>query len=174
MDNNAKLKLIINYLDKSSEINLDNNDYLDVSTAYTHLNNFRTKPGVWAWNEDNKTKTIYNTATTTKLAPLKRDEELENVAKIRAKELVKLFDHYRPNGKLCFTAYPDDFMTMGENIAYGQEEIKTVTEAWIEEYEDYDGQGHRRNMLDPSFTHVGIAGYNYNGCIYWVQCFGGK
>ena len=26
MDNNAKLKLIINYLDKSSEINLDNND----------------------------------------------------------------------------------------------------------------------------------------------------
>ena len=29
MDNNAKLKLIINYLDKSSEINLDNNDSFD-------------------------------------------------------------------------------------------------------------------------------------------------
>jgi hypothetical protein len=38
--------------------------------------------------------------------------------------------------------------------------------------EDYNGQGHRRNMLDKGFTAVGIAHFKYKGWDYWVQEFG--
>ena len=47
-----------------------------------------------------------------------------------------------------------------------------ITELWMETDCDFDGQGHRRNMLKSSFTHVGIAGYKKNGTTYWVQAFG--
>lgn len=61
---------------------------------------------------------------------------------------------------------------MGENIAYGYPNAETVTEAWKETDEDYDGQGHRQNMLRPTFKQVGIAGYMYRGRIYWTQALG--
>ncbi|MBR2674078.1 MAG: Ig-like domain-containing protein [Mogibacterium sp.] len=146
--------------------------FIDVSDAYKYLNDFRTKEGVWQWNEKNKSKTFFNTAGTTKLEPLKRDAALEKTAEIRAKEIVKLFDHTRPNGDDCFGAYPEDLTAMGENIAAGFNSARDVTDAWIEENEKYEGQGHRRNMLSKDFTLVGIAGYKHNGVIYWVQCFG--
>ena len=63
-------------------------------------------------------------------------------------------------------------MAMGENIAYGYPSAKAVTEGWKETNENYSGQGHRRNMLNPAFNAVGIAGYVHNGTIYWVQAFG--
>ena len=40
-------------------------------------------------------------------------------------------------------------------------------------YDDYSGQGHRRNMLGTNFNCVGIACYQASdGSCYWVQCFG--
>ena len=84
---------------------------------------------------------------------------LEGTAKIRAKELVSQFSHTRPNGSVCFTAYPQGMMAMGENIAYGFSSAQAVTEAWKETNEKYSGQGHRRNMLSDDFNAVGIAGY---------------
>jgi len=58
--------------------------------------------------------------------------------------------------------------TYGENIAAGQTTPQRVVEAWM------DSPGHRANMLDANFTHLGVAvrlGGAYN--IYWVQFFGG-
>ncbi len=163
------------------EIKSENNDdyltsnggeFIDVNDAYVYMNEFRTQNGVWQWNEDDTTKTYFNTDDANKLQPLARDINLENTAKIRAKEIAESFSHMRPDGTSCFTAFPDGLYAMGENIAYGQINCKDVTEAWKETNDPYDGQGHRRNMLDSSFNCVGIAGYKLNGVIYWVQDFG--
>lgn len=146
--------------------------FVDVSDAYGYLNEFRTGAGAWYWNEDDTTKTFFNTNESNRLEPLIRDGDLEKAAKKRAEEIVSLFSHTRPDGSRCFTIYPDDLRAAGENIAYGQATCFEVTEAWKEDNDPYAGQGHRRNMLSSMFNCVGIAGFKLNGIIYWVQAFG--
>ena len=51
----------------------------------------------------------------------------------------------------------------GENIAYGYTTAASVVSAWI------NSPGHRANILDGRYTHMG-AGYNSTGH-YWVQVF---
>lgn len=140
---------------------------------YKKINKFRTKKKQWQWKKGSKKKQYFNTKKSNKLKKLKRDKALEKTAKKRAKEISKYFDHTRPNGKSCFTAYPKKFKTMGENIACGQETVDQVMEDWAEEDCKYGGQGHRRNMLYKKFKKVGVACYEVNGYKYWVQCFGG-
>ena len=146
--------------------------FIDVTDAYIYLNDFRTQKGVWYWNSDDTTKTVFNTNSGNTLEPLLRSTELEKAAKIRAQEIVKLFEHTRPDGSDCFTVYPDDLWACGENIAYGYTTCKSVTVAWEENNDMYAGQGHRRNMLEPYFNCVGIAAFKINGVTYWVQAFG--
>ena len=164
----------IQSLDDNVELTSDEGEFIDVNDAYVYLNEFRTSDGVWQWNDDDTTKTYFNTNDTNKLQPLARDLDLEETAKIRAKELVESFSHTRPNGTDCFTAFPSDLWALGENIAYGQTSAKAVTVAWEENDDLYSGQGHRRNMLNSDFNCVGIAGYKLNGVIYWVQDFGNR
>jgi uncharacterized protein YkwD len=52
----------------------------------------------------------------------------------------------------------------GENIAQGQPDAESVVEAWM------GSAGHRRNILDCSFTSIGV-GHDDRGD-YWVQVFG--
>ena len=63
--------------------------------------------------------------------------------------------------------------TMGENIAAGQRSPEQVVQGWI------NSPGHRKNLLNPSFTELGVGYYflendtgsvNYN--TYWTQLFG--
>ena len=150
----------------------DEGEYVDASGAYGYLNAFRTEENVWYWNADDSTQSHVNTNDTVWLKPLLRDVELENTAKIRAKEISEYFSHYRPDGSICFKIFPDGLLDYGENIAYGYEDSFAVTEGWKETNESYEGQGHRRSMLQASFNYVGIAGYKVNGVIYWVQNFG--
>ncbi len=49
----------------------------------------------------------------------------------------------------------------GENIAWGQRSVSEVMECWMA------STGHRENILNPDFTHVGLA--YYGG--FWVQQF---
>jgi len=160
-----------------SESDTNNNlaeegEFVNVSDAYTYLNTFRCENGVWQWDEGDVTKTVFNTNSTNQLKPLVRYDALEETAKIRAKEIAQTFSHDRPDGTKCYTAFPSGLYAMGENIAYGQTSTYAVTEAWKETNDPYSGQGHRRNMLDPKFNCIGIAGYKINGIIYWVQDFG--
>ena len=150
----------------------DEGEFIDVNDAYIYLNQFRNEARVWQWNEDNTTKTVFNTDDANQLQPLERNSDLEQTAKIRAKELAQLFSHTRPDGTDCFTAFPDNLLACGENIAMGQTSCYQVTEDWKETNDLYSGQGHRRNMLSSNFNAVGIAGYKLNGVIYWVQDFG--
>ena len=152
----------------------DEGEFIDPSEGYAYLNAFRTETGVWQWNNDDTTKTVFNTNETNQLKPLIIDSALEETAKTRAKEMAIAgeLSHTRPDGSSCWTAFPDGLWAKGENIAAYQTSWKQVTESWKETNDPYSGQGHRRNMLNSNFNSVGIAGYKLNGVIYWAQDFG--
>ena len=133
------------------------------------INAFRTsKTDAWCWDKSDSTK---QPCLTTEL---EYDYELERVAMQRAAEIALSYDHTRPNGKECFTAYPSGYMRKGENIAAGYGSAAEVFDGWKEENESYAGQGHRRNMLSDKFKAVGIGHVVYQGCHYWVQEFGDR
>ena len=134
------------------------------------INEMRTDSfDAWCWNEDNETKTRYDN-----LNELAYDYDLERIATKRAAELALLFDHGRPNGESFFSIYEEEGITYraaGENIAMGYRTAEAVNAAWREDGEPYNGQGHRRNMLNPKFNCVGIGHFYLDGCHYWVEEF---
>lgn len=134
------------------------------------INEMRTDSfDAWCWNEDNETKTRYDN-----LNELAYDYDLERIATKRAAELALLFDHGRPNGENFFSIYEEEGITYraaGENIAMGYRTAEAVNAAWREDGEPYNGQGHRRNMLNPKFNCVGIGHVYLDGCHYWVEEF---
>lgn len=142
-----------------------------VPDAYSELNAFRTMDGVWYWNEDNTTKTVFNTNNSNRLKALERNSALEETAKRRAREISVSASHTRPNGTDALSLFPPGVVTYGENIAGGFDSAQDVTNVWKEESSKYEGQGHRRNMLRPKYDSVGIACYYHNGSYLWVQDF---
>ena len=134
------------------------------------INEMRTDSfDAWCWNADNETKTRYDN-----LNELAYDYDLERIATKRAAELALLFDHGRPNGESFFSIYEEEGITYraaGENIAMGYHTAEAVNAAWREDGEPYNGQGHRRNMLNPKFNCVGIGHVYLDGCHYWVEEF---
>lgn len=91
------------------------------------------------------------------LQPVALLPELVDVCEIRAQELAQSFSHTRPDGNSCFTAVrsADIFYSLcAENIAGGRvDPISTVSQLM-------DSTGHRENILNPRFTHIGM-GYYY-------------
>ncbi|MBR5113002.1 MAG: CAP domain-containing protein [Clostridia bacterium] len=128
------------------------------------INAFRTGSDTWYWNADNKTKKICSG-----LSPLVYDYDLEKAAMQRAAEIIVSFSHERPNGTEFHTAYTGN--VRAENLAAGQTSVLEVMNDWIEADQYYEGQGHRRNLLNSDITAVGIACVEYNGRKYWVQEF---
>ena len=102
------------------------------------------------------------------LSSVKLDENLCKAAQIRAEETKTSFSHTRPSGKTCFSVLSDlgiSYMGAGENIAYGQRSPNEVMTAWM------NSEGHRANILNGSFTKLGVGVYTYSGVIYWAQMF---
>lgn len=57
--------------------------------------------------------------------------------------------------------------TWGENIACGYRTAPSVMQGWI------DSPGHLANILNPAFTHLGVAtSFGKDGNPYWGQVFG--
>ena len=141
----------------------------EARTMLDMVNDFRTGPEAWYWDEDNKTR-----VDCPNLSELTYDYQLEKVAMLRAREVAILFSHTRPDGTSCETALGElgySWKARGENLAGG---FTTAEEAYIglrEDEEDYDGQGHRRNMLYRGFTRIGIGHVIYNGIDFWTQIF---
>lgn len=141
----------------------------DARSMLAGINQFRTGSDAWYWNEDNKTKTVCSD-----LSPLTYDYTLEKIAMLRAREIAISYDHTRPNGFWFSTAYSSSGTTYryaGENIAAGFPSAESVLDGWEEANEKYDGQGHRRNLLNDQCNAVGIAHVRYQGVDFWVQEF---
>lgn len=102
------------------------------------------------------------------LAPLKADTQLSAAAKVRAQEIVSVFDHTRPNGSSCFTVLKEmgiAYRGAGENIAYGQKTPEEVVSAWMK------SEGHRANIMNKQFTTIGIGYHTVGNTAYWAQLF---
>jgi uncharacterized protein YkwD len=60
-----------------------------------------------------------------------------------------------------------NWSTLGENVATGYGNVDDVMAAWMA------SSGHRANILNPSFVHVGLAeSFSSGGVPYWTQDFG--
>ncbi|MBO4387375.1 MAG: hypothetical protein J5817_10245 [Treponema sp.] len=126
----------------------------EVTNCFNAINTFRTS-NTWYWNENNTSQ-----VPVTGRSAFVLNQDLCQVAEIRAKELLKRFSHTRPNGKGCFTAFQDAGVSLsakGECIAAGYSTGVSVKEGWQEENKNYAGQGHRRILLASNATKVGIA-----------------
>ena len=132
----------------------------EARTILNMINEARTNSEyAWYWNMDDTTKTYC-----TDLKELKYDYDLERVAMKRAAEIALSYDHERPMGKCDIYRQENiSYQYAGENIAAGQTTASQVNDAWREDNELYDGQGHRRNMLSSKFNCVGIGHVYYNG-----------
>ena len=122
------------------------------------VNDLRTGSNAWYWNATNSEK-----ISVPGLGELTYDYALEQVAMRRAAELAIQYSHTRPNGMDPFSLYYQGVGSYGENIAYGQNSVEQIFTAWEEADADYNGQGHRRNMLNSNFNAIGIACFYYGG-----------
>ncbi len=95
-------------------------------------------------------------------------EDVQGCADLRAQEIIRLFEHTRPNGSECFTVLDEagiSYRGAGENIAYGHRSAEEVMTGWI------DSPGHKENILRPEFTGIAVGHTEHNGVHYWVQLF---
>ena len=99
------------------------------------------------------------------------DWELSRVARIKSQDMAtkNYFSHQSPTYGSPFDMmkhFGIHYTSAGENIASGQKTPEQVMESWM------NSQGHRENIMNPTFTHIGV-GY-YRGGNYgtmWTQQF---
>jgi uncharacterized YkwD family protein len=101
-----------------------------------------------------------------KLKPLASDASLSAMALVKAKDMYNngYFNHTSPTYGSPFNMmklYGIKYNYAGENIAKGQRTPQEVMTAWM------NSPGHKKNILSPNFTKIGIAYYNGE----WVQEF---
>jgi uncharacterized YkwD family protein/spore coat assembly protein SafA len=105
------------------------------------------------------------------LKPLVMDWELARVARTKSQDMAAkgYFSHQSPTYGSPFDMMKQfgiNYKSAGENIASGQTTPNDVMIAWM------NSQGHRANILNKDYTHLGV-GY-YRGGSYghmWTQMF---
>ena len=93
---------------------------------------------------------------------------LSKAATKRASEQAEAFSHTRPDGSKWTTVlsqYGVSYKNAGENVAYGQDTPSEVMNAWM------NSDGHRANILNGSYSEIGVGVYYKNGTYYWSQLF---
>ncbi len=107
------------------------------------------------------------------LSALKIDDELQNVARVKAQDMVNnnYFSHTSPTYGSPFDmmkSFGISYKTAGENIA-GNSNNSSAVNAWM------TSEGHKANILNSSFnyTGIGVVSSPKYGKIY-VQMFMGK
>lgn len=103
------------------------------------------------------------------LSELELDADLCAAAQARAQEIAQSFSHTRPDGSSCFTILEEfgiSYRAAGENIAMGQRTPEEVMDGWM------NSSGHRENILNGTFTSIGVGYYvDGAGAAHWVQIF---
>lgn len=93
------------------------------------------------------------------LGKLTWGETCADAAETRAKELVQLYSHTRPDGRPWSTACdnPDSGVTTyeGENLVVGNSAVspETAVAAWM------NSEKHRENILNPDYTKLSVGFY---------------
>ncbi|UFU00238.1 CAP domain-containing protein [Radiobacillus kanasensis] len=107
------------------------------------------------------------------LKPLELSEEVSKVARAKSQDMVdkNYFSHQSPTYGSPFNMMNEfeiNYRTAGENIAKGQRTPAEVVKAWM------NSAGHRANILNAEFTHIGVGFVEANGTTYWTQMFIGQ
>lgn len=105
------------------------------------------------------------------LKPLRANWQLSRMARHKAWDMRDrgYFSHDSPTYGSPFQmmrSYRIGYSYAGENIAAGQPTPSEVVNGWMK------SPGHRRNILDPNYTQIGVGfakGGKYG--YYWVQVF---
>ncbi|HZH97868.1 MAG TPA: CAP domain-containing protein [Fimbriimonadaceae bacterium] len=111
------------------------------------------------------------------LRPLKLQQNLSQAADWLARSMAdrSYFDHTDHLGRSAAERAGEfgylGWVALGENLAAGRREAEEVVSVWM------DSAKHRQNILNPSFTEIGI-GFAHNSSSryarYWVQTFGAR
>lgn len=101
------------------------------------------------------------------------DSNLNRSAKAKSQDMANnnYFSHDSPTYGDPFAMMRNfgvQYQSAGENIAMGQPTPQEVVTAWM------NSPGHRKNIMNGSFTHLGIGYVLQNGRAYWTQQFIGK
>ncbi|WP_108308135.1 CAP domain-containing protein [Metalysinibacillus jejuensis] len=150
-------------------------EHTNYSLIYDYLNktNIDTVSNYRLWSVEiarltNEYRAQYN------LPPLRYDRSLEQIAVIKAKDMTKnnYFEHksatYGQPWDMA-TIFDYKFIGYGENIARYFKTPQHTILGWI------NSPGHRRNMLNPNYTHIGVAiEKDKESNYYWVQHFSSK
>jgi len=105
------------------------------------------------------------------LKPLKADWELARVARFKSEDMRdnRYFDHNSPIYGTPFQmmkSFGINYRSAGENIAAGQTTAESVMKSWM------NSPGHKKNILSPNFTHIGVGFYRGGEYGYmWTQQF---
>lgn len=104
------------------------------------------------------------------LAALTLSDKLCELATLKAKDMVALgyFDHNSPTYGSPFDMMKQfgvSYSYAGENIAAGQRTPEEVMNGWM------NSSGHRANILNASYTELGVGIAVGSRGIYWVQLF---
>ena len=141
--------------------------YINVAGAKTQLGSTSSESsGLCSAYAEEVLKYVNEARVKNNLSALQLDAALCNAAEVRAKEVTTRFSHTRPDGTSCFTVLRDfgiGYRICGENIAKGFRDAQSVVNAWM------NSSGHRANILNPNYTHMGV-GKSGTG---WGQLFVG-
>ncbi len=103
------------------------------------------------------------------LKPLTMNWQAARVARTKSEDMrdKNYFSHTSPTYGSPFDmlkSFNISYRTAGENIAKGQQTAQAVVTAWM------NSEGHRKNILNPSFTQLGV-GYAKGSSTFWTQIF---
>jgi uncharacterized protein YkwD len=103
-------------------------------------------------------------------SPVTADSKLQALATAFSEEMAdrNFFDHTDPDGRTPWDRAKAAGITDlgGENIARGQADPAAVMDAWM------NSPGHRANILNCSFTTLGVGVHFGTGGPWWTQDFG--
>ena len=107
------------------------------------------------------------------LSKLSWGDACADAAEARARELVELYSHTRPDGSSWSTACvepSEGVHTEGENLVVGNSAVspETTVAAWM------NSEKHRENILNPAFTKLAVGFYfdpNTQYRTHWSQYF---
>lgn len=105
------------------------------------------------------------------LSGLAENAPLMKTATVKSEDMAKnnYFSHTSPTYGSPFDLmkkFGISYRAAGENIAMGQETPEQVMKAWM------NSPGHRENILNPSFTKIGVGvAKNSENQYYWTQHF---
>lgn len=104
------------------------------------------------------------------LNPLAIDWQVSRVAQYKSDDMANnnYFSHTSPSYGTPFQmlkSFNVKYRTAGENIAKGQKTPEAVMTAWM------NSEGHRANILNPNYTHLGVGYTEKSGTTYWTQMF---